>query len=178
MGKSLHKDLDRSELEYMREGGMTNQDIANALGVSLSTIYRYIGAQPQGFRRKRNYDLDEQPPVIVKQDEPPKEAALVVEDRAISLAGLFAGYRINVKSKEIIVFVEDGEDALTIPFDQVKTISKEINAICLIIWNNGNPENSIKTVSSGYRTPRKACAFRRFRRLYLIPTQPLDLITS
>ena len=46
------------------------------------------------------------------------------------MAGLFAGYTINVKSKEIIIFVEDGVDALIVPFDQINTFSKEINAIC------------------------------------------------
>lgn len=42
---------------------------------------------------------------------------------------------------------------------------------CIILQNNGNPENSIKTVSSGCYTPRKARVFRHFQGLYLIPTR-------
>lgn len=46
MGKrSLLKDVSVDELRHMRESGMTNQDIANSLGVSRMTVYKYIGAQ-------------------------------------------------------------------------------------------------------------------------------------
>ena len=48
-------------------------------------------------------------------------------------------------------------------------------AACLIIWNNGNPENSIKTVSSGCHTPRKAHVFRHFRGLYCSGARSLSL---
>ena len=129
MSRNLLKDISIDELMKMRESGMTNQDIANVLGIGISTVYRHIGAQPSGLRRKREY-IDEvahcQNP---DQREEFEEAALIVEDRKISLAGLFAGYKVNIKAKEVIVFVEDGVDALTIPFDQVDTFAKEIRAI-------------------------------------------------
>ena len=60
MGKSLQKEINRSELERMRESGMTNQDIANSLEISVSTVYRYIGAQPPQLRRKYNRVVDTQ----------------------------------------------------------------------------------------------------------------------
>ena len=49
---------------------------------------------------------------------------------------------------------------------------------CIILQNNGNPENSIKTVSSGYRTPRKARIFRHFQGLYLIPTRSHQIVSK
>ena len=48
---------------------------------------------------------------------------------------------------------------------------------CIILQNNGNPENSLKTVSSGYRTPREARICRGFQGLHFIPTQQAILDT-
>lgn len=128
MGKCILRDISVNELMKMRESGMTNQDIANTLDVGVSTIYRYIGAQPPGMRKKREY-RNEFTHHQEDQREEFEEAALIVEDRRICLAGLFAGYKVNIKAKEVIVFVEDGVDALTIPFDQVETFAKELRAI-------------------------------------------------
>lgn len=128
MGKSLLNEVSRDELLSMRESGMTNQDIANTLGVSINTIYRHIGAQPPGMRKNHVYIHEP----IHKDTELQKdfeEAALIVEDRKISLAGLFAGYKVNIKAKEVVVFVEDGVDALVIPFDQVENFARELRAI-------------------------------------------------
>ena len=130
MGRSLLKDINRDELEKMRESGMSNMDIANALDISISTVYRCIGPQNYHSTRGRK-DYIEPPPMPVakteSKDEP--DASLVVEDRTISLAGLFAGYRINIKDKKVIVFIEDGVDALVVPFDQVENFAKELTAI-------------------------------------------------
>lgn len=49
---------------------------------------------------------------------------------------------------------------------------------CIILQNNGNPENSIKTVSSGCYTPRKARIFRHFQGLYYGVTTSLIVISS
>lgn len=126
--KRLNKDISVDEMLNMRAAGMTNADIANAIGGSVSTVYRYIGAQPPGLRRRQS------PPPVPDKEEPRHEefveAALVVENRSIGLAGLFAGYRIDVKSKQVAVFVEDGVDALIVPFDKVSTFASELNAIC------------------------------------------------
>lgn len=128
MGKSLLKEISYDELIGMRDNGMTNQDIANALGISISTVYRHIGAQPASMRKKYSARYDVVPQTAPEREEF-VEAALVVEDRSISLAGLFAGYKINMKAKEVTVFVEDGVDALVVPFGQVETFAKEISAI-------------------------------------------------
>ena len=129
MGKGILKEISIDELMKMRESGMTNQDIANSLDIGISTVYRYIGAQPPGIRKKREYISDFSYRQKEEQREEFEEAALIVEDRKISLAGLFAGYKVNIKAKEVIVFVEDDVDALTIPFDKVETFAKELRAI-------------------------------------------------
>lgn len=53
--RSLLEDLSIHELYRMRDSGMSNNDIANALGVSRSTIYRYIGKKGhEGDAMKEN----------------------------------------------------------------------------------------------------------------------------
>lgn len=45
--RNLKLDVDIQTLRSMREQGMTNKQIADNLGVSVSTIYRYIGRKSQ-----------------------------------------------------------------------------------------------------------------------------------
>lgn len=45
--RNLKLDVDIQTLRSMREQGMTNKQIANNLGVSVSTVYRYIGRKSQ-----------------------------------------------------------------------------------------------------------------------------------
>ena len=44
--RGLLKDVSRDELLSMRASGMTNRDIANALGVNYQTVLKHIGKQP------------------------------------------------------------------------------------------------------------------------------------
>lgn len=128
MPKSLLKEVSIDELAKMRESGMTNRDIANTLNVSVATIYKYIGAQPQWGRMSREIRAaisDREQSSESAQDD----AALVVENKSISLAGLFAGYTVDIKSKRVRIFVEDGVDALIVPFDQVQNFANELRAI-------------------------------------------------
>lgn len=48
--KSLASEMDISELQTMRQNGMTNRQIAENLGISQNTVYRYIGKQPAMLR--------------------------------------------------------------------------------------------------------------------------------
>ena len=45
--RSLRLDVDIQTLRSMREQGMTNKQIANNLGISVSTVYRYLGRKSQ-----------------------------------------------------------------------------------------------------------------------------------
>lgn len=130
MGRNLLKDLNCDELESMRASGMTNMDIANVLGVSISTVYRCIGAQNYHSARRQKRQME--PPSMevpkTKHEEEP-DASLVVENRTIGLAGLYAGYKVNIKDKNVVVFVEDNVDALVVPFDQIENFARELAAI-------------------------------------------------
>ena len=129
MSRSLLKSVSYEELAQMRDNGMTNKDIATSLGVSPQTVYKYLGPQPsRGWSRHAYNDRPLSNPEQPNKDEP-DDAALIIENRTINLAGLFAGYKIDIKAKEIRVFVEDGVDALVIPFDQVVNFAKELRAI-------------------------------------------------
>lgn len=44
--------VDRTELLTMRESGMTNSEIANALEIDKSTVYNYIGPMPKELKYK------------------------------------------------------------------------------------------------------------------------------
>ena len=44
--------VDRTELLTMREQGMTNNEIAESLGVDRSTVYNYIGGMSEELKRK------------------------------------------------------------------------------------------------------------------------------
>lgn len=64
MYRPLKDSVSMSEMLHMREElGMGNYEIAEKLGVSKNTVYRYIGPQPEGLRRNRRKDAPELPPV-------------------------------------------------------------------------------------------------------------------
>ena len=44
--------VDKTELLTMRESGMTNSEIANALEIDRSTVYNYIGSMPKELKYK------------------------------------------------------------------------------------------------------------------------------
>ena len=44
--------VDKTELLTMREQGMTNNEIAESLGIDRSTVYNYIGGMPEELKRK------------------------------------------------------------------------------------------------------------------------------
>lgn len=48
--RKLSKDIDISTMLSMREQGMTNKQIADALGVHPNTVYRYIGRMSQAVK--------------------------------------------------------------------------------------------------------------------------------
>lgn len=48
--RKLSKDIDISTMRSMREMGMSNKQIADALGVGPTTVYRYIGRKSQDVK--------------------------------------------------------------------------------------------------------------------------------
>lgn len=59
MRQPLYKDVDVSTMRNMREEqGMTNSEIAEALGVTRETVWHYLGAGP----RKKTYTKQDKAP--------------------------------------------------------------------------------------------------------------------
>ena len=136
MHRKILKDLSKDELLNMRESGMTNTDIANALDISYASVYRLIGKQPSSMRCSPHAasvipkaPLQVSEPAKKQESEPEHDAALVVEDRHFKLAGLYANYGVHVKDKTIDVFTTDDGVTLTLKFDEVGVFANELAAI-------------------------------------------------
>ena len=147
------KDMDKTELLKMREDGMTNAQIASALGCSQCSIYNLIGKQPEEMTRasrvmtayngraaKANKRIDgtsmpaAQPPrggTAVREEEP-KKCVLVVKTlppMPIPLHGEFMDYVISADRTSVDVETEQGRCLLQIPMEKIDTFIAELSAI-------------------------------------------------
>lgn len=121
------------ELLAMRNAGMTNQDIANALGCSIHAVRNHIGPQPgknwPDFKKR----MTETPPEPQKPEPVRHEAAngpsacLVVENRKIDLAGTYGTYSIDTKEQMIAICTQQTQALLD--YDDFRTLAHELNAI-------------------------------------------------
>ena len=121
---SLIRDVSVSELMGMRESGMSNKEIASALDISYQTVLRFIGKQPSSLRKQP------EPRAIMEAPKPQPEtpeACLIVEDRTVSLTGMFGSYRIPAQCK--CVQVSSGEGSLSVPFEKIGEFIDELTAI-------------------------------------------------
>lgn len=147
------KDMDKTELLKMREDGMTNKQIANALGCSPWSIINLIGKQPEWMteqsikegREKRkqtfaNRRIDGTPMPAAQsprggtavREEEPKKCVLVVKSlppMPIPLHGEFMDYVISADRTSVDVETEQGRCLLQIPMEKIDTFIAELNAI-------------------------------------------------
>ena len=128
--RRLSKDVDMTTLYSMRDQGMSNQEIADTLGVSYMTILRYIGKNPNRAKRStsvRKANPTNPDPVVPtkKYDQPDtvKEAALVSGDILYSMQGSVGTYEINPKEKTIRIC----KDMIT--YDELDTVITELSRI-------------------------------------------------
>lgn len=128
--RRLSKDIDMTTLYSMRDQGMSNQEIADTLGVSYMTILRYIGKNPNRAKRStsvRKANPTNPDPVVStkKYDQPDivKEAALVSGDILYSMQGSVGTYEINPKEKTIRIC----KDRIT--YDELDTVITELSRI-------------------------------------------------
>lgn len=128
--RRLSKDVDMTTLYSMRDQGMSNQEIADTLGVSYMTILRYIGKNPNRAKRStsvRKANPTNPDPVVStkKYDQPDivKEAALVSGDILYSMQGSVGTYEINPKEKTIRIC----KDRIT--YDELDTVITELSRI-------------------------------------------------
>lgn len=146
--RKLSKDVDMTTLYSMRDQGMSNQEIADTLGVSYMTILRYIGKNPNRAKRStsvRKANPTNPDPVVSTYDQPDtvkeanpdpvvstkkydqpdtvKEAALVSSDILYSMQGSVGTYEINPKEKTIRIC----KDRIT--YDELDTVITELSRI-------------------------------------------------
>ena len=130
--KSILKQVSREEMMRMRESGMTNMDIANSLGISYPTVYRYLGAQPsRGGRVAATIDTSKFKAVesepVRNEPERIEEPALQVVNRTTSLAGIVAAFVVDAKCKMVTMTVDDV--TIEVPFDMWSQLTNEVVAI-------------------------------------------------
>ena len=128
--------VNRDEIAAMYRNGMSQRDIAHALGVSQTTIsYNLrklgIGAGEGGYIArtipKKDYVSHE---TVEKQEMAVKNAinaCLVVEDRSFSLKGVVGRYEVSAKSK--IVLASIGDRVLELDVDILAPLADELKAL-------------------------------------------------
>lgn len=123
MKRSLMESVSVREMQEMRDNkGMTNNEIAEALDVSYMTVYKYIGAQPNGLRKARKVTQDRQP---IKEE--PAPACLVLQNRSMELHGVVGVYGIDCKAQSVHI-TYNGHD-MWILFDKLGAFIDELKAI-------------------------------------------------
>lgn len=134
--------INREELAEMYHSGMSQRDIANAIGVNQTTVsynLRKFGicvGRGQGMGEggyiartipKKDYVSRE---TVEKQEMAVKNAinaCLVVEDRSFSLKGVVGRYEVSAKSK--IVLASIGDRVLELDVDILAPLADELKAL-------------------------------------------------
>lgn len=148
--RGFMKDMNKSELLKMREGGMSNREIALSLGCSTPVVYQVIGKQPEEISKRcrlegmaRRREMLQTPPdeksvevkmhsyMQTRNEEPAVPAVLVMKPvkMPIPLRGAFMHYVIAPDRDLIDVETEEGRVLIQIPADQLDTFIAELGAI-------------------------------------------------
>lgn len=147
--RKLLADMDKTQLLSMREQGMSNAEIALAVGVSKPTIYRMLGKQPEEITKARNasgyvkmaqtrfgnkseggYTVERKAKSYMpRREEEPVKAVLAVKKSPIRLSGAFMHYTICPDREMIDVETEEGRTLIQVPADMLDTFIKELTAI-------------------------------------------------
>ena len=118
--------MDRTELLKMREQGMSNQEIADALDVHYTTVLSLIGKQPRGMRGARNYTGY---CGIAPKVEEAHEACLTIKRPAMEICGNKWKYRANIGQNMIEVFTAPDVMPVSVDIEDLPQIIKELQAI-------------------------------------------------
>lgn len=147
--RKLLDDMDKTQLLHMRESGMNNKEIANAVGCCPITIGRILGPMTKEERARVNrenikkslevrsrraseggYTVERKAPSMMPQREAePVKAVLAVKKTDTHLTGTYKNYVVAADRSYIDVETEDGRTLLNIPADMLGTFIKELTAI-------------------------------------------------
>ena len=131
MYRSLMEDVSISELLRMREEeNMSNQEIADALGVSYDCVKKYIGPQPKGMRKMRSKG------VVYgrsKAEETPEEEippCLVIQNRTVIATGADLEYIIDYQQQTVRIHKPSRSNIFWLfTFDELANALPELQAI-------------------------------------------------
>lgn len=124
MFRKLTSDIDLETLYSMRRDGMNNQAIAEALGVTSQTVYRYIGKQPPELRAVHRRASA----ASVPQREEEIPACLAVANRTVMLRGAHLVYDLDLKKRTLRV-VSEVEPGLELTLDELSDVISELRCI-------------------------------------------------
>lgn len=129
--RKLLDDVTISEIRGMRASGMTNMDIANALGVSYPTVYRVLGRQPSRGGRVAQWipteSIKRVEPTVQEPQQQEHDGILPVFNRITCLQGKDAVYKVNAKEKTVSISVGDAE--IKLEFAAIPGFCDELEAI-------------------------------------------------
>lgn len=123
MKRSIASEVGLDTMYAMRREGMSNQAIADALGVTAQTVYRSIGKQPRELRKKRERVEMEKP-----REEVQHEACLVVKSRILRVEGACATYHINLDKQTMHVMRSDS-CLSNVEIEDIPAFISELDAI-------------------------------------------------
>lgn len=124
MIRGLMKDIDLDTMYSMRRDGMNNQAIAEALGVTAQTVYRYIGKQPPELRGACRRASS----ASVPQCEEEIPACLAVANRTIMLRGAHLVYDLDLKNRSLRIWSET-DAGLELTVDELNDVIDEFRCI-------------------------------------------------
>jgi hypothetical protein len=139
MPQSLLKDVTVNELMELRHSeGLSNQEIADRLGVHVTTIYHYIGRQPKELRKVRISGVVYPPSfkTETKPEEEPVSALLVVTNRSVNVVGADNEYSIDYAEQRIRMRRRnDGKFYWDLSFEEIGNVASELSAIAKKVQN-------------------------------------------
>lgn len=143
----LSKSISMSELMQMRDSGMSNQQIADSLGVSYHTVLRYLGST----RKYQRHDKEDKPtkksksiqpkqpeqsqPAPIETQREPNVAdtdrlygmKLISNERIVELEGRCCQYTVRMNGKTVSMYVRGIE--ITLDEQQCKWVARELGNI-------------------------------------------------
>lgn len=134
--KSLLKSISLDVLKQMFDNGMSKDEIADTIGVSRATIYRYL----KGYTHRGGGRVSSRIPKEVIKPKKTEEqeihemgqrnaanACLVVVDRSINLKGQYGEYLVEPSKKRVTANI-CGE-MIDLDFDIIPGLIEELKAI-------------------------------------------------
>ena len=124
---NLLSEVSQSELLHMRESGMSNKEIANALDVSYQTVLRVIGKQPPNLRRPEPRNLQPEINEIHVPTAEEQDACLAILDKSISLVGDVAEYKVDCADNVLTLTIDGNSVCVSLP--KISSLLKELRTI-------------------------------------------------